>query len=195
MSAAERGAKRGERAMPYYDYKVVPAPRRMKKVRGVNDSDELLAMTLTEAINEHARQGWEYVRAESLSAETPGGWLRRGRAVTQTLLVFRQPRETLGPRLAAAEAGAPAGHPAPTRVEPRPEPRPEPVAVRVPGTDQEPRAEATPIRPVPQRTDRPFVDRVQGLGRREPAVELPAPEPSAPTPLRPNPRLGPAGKD
>ncbi len=170
--------------MTYYDYKVVPAPRRMKKVRGVKDADELLALTLTEAINEQARQGWEYVRAESLTAEAPGGWLRRGREETQTLLVFRQVRETLGPRLAATADGVttsapePARHPAQTRLEPRADPTPAP----------------TPVRASPQPSDRPFVDRLQGLSRGEPPLDVPPKDTSAPTPLRPNPRLGPADR-
>ncbi len=156
--------------MPYYDYKVVPAPRRMKQVRGVKSSDELFALTLSDAINEQARQGWEYLRSESLTAETPSGWFRRGRAETQTVLVFRQARETLGPTLAAEPA--PAARPAETRPQLRPEPAAEPAL-----------------------TGRPFVDRVQSLTRREPALEPPAAEGSAaPTPLRPAPRLGPADR-
>lgn len=151
--------------MPYYDYKVVPAPRRMKKVRGVKTSDELFALTLAEAINEHARQGWEYVRAENLSAEEPAGWFRRGKTDIHAVLIFRQPRETLGPRIAATEEATeahatPAGRPEPT-IEPEGErQRPEPV-------------------------ENVFADLDP-----EPAV----PEPDAPTPLRPGPRLGPASR-
>ena len=58
--------------MNHYEYKVVPAPRRAKRVRGVKAAEELFALTLTDAINEVARQGWEYVRAEHLPAEAPG---------------------------------------------------------------------------------------------------------------------------
>jgi len=105
--------------MTYYDYKAVPAPRRMKKVKGVKSAEELFALTLTEAINEHARQGWEYVRSESLTVEAPGGWFRRGSSDTQTVLVFRQERGTLGPRLAAAgQMGAAADWKADARREP-----------------------------------------------------------------------------
>ena len=74
--------------------------------------EELFALTLTDAINEVARQGWEYVRAEHLPAESPRGWFRGATAGEQTVLVFRRARETLGPRLAAvrpetADDGAP----------------------------------------------------------------------------------------
>ena len=42
--------------MTYYDYKVVPAPKRARKVKGVSGAPDLFALTLTETINEIARQ-------------------------------------------------------------------------------------------------------------------------------------------
>ena len=125
--------------MSYFDYKVVPAPRRAKRSRGVNDPDELLALTLTEAINEHARQGWEYVRAELLAAEAPGRLFRRAKPVDCTLLVFRRPRETLGPKLAVEGTGA-----SDTGTSARAEPVLEPVA----GITAE-ASPASPLRPAP----------------------------------------------
>lgn len=97
--------------MTYYDYKVVPAPRRARKVKGVSAAHDLFALTLTEAINEVARQGWEYCGSETLTSEAPSGWFRRGSVEDQSVLVFRRPREHLSPRLAAAPvepAAAPA---------------------------------------------------------------------------------------
>lgn len=88
--------------MSYYDYKVIPAPKRAKKVKGISGSADLFALTLTEAINEVSRQGWEYYCSESLSISTPGGWFRPSVTEEQTVLVFRKPREHLSPRLAAA---------------------------------------------------------------------------------------------
>jgi hypothetical protein len=153
--------------MTHYDYKVVPAPKRAKKVKGVKLPEELFALTLTEAINEVARQGWEYVRAEHLPAEAPRGWFRGSAPSEQTVLVFRRARESLGPRLAAV--------------------RPEPEAYDTPAP--------APAAPTPA-AERAVVDRMQaGLRRREPALRS-EPEDAAeglqPTPLRPNPRLGPA---
>ena len=83
--------------MTHYDYKVVPAPKRAKRVKGVHGAEELFALTLTEAINEVARQGWEYVRAEHLPAETPRGWFRGAVAGEQT-------RARLPPRRASSSA-------------------------------------------------------------------------------------------
>ena len=90
------------------------------------------------------------------------------------MLVFRRPRETLGPRLAS--------------VRPEPAPPAEPPAAapgRPPSDAGRPSAGATA-------GERAVVDRMR---RREPSVRL---EPVAgdaatpPTPLRPAPRLGPA---
>jgi hypothetical protein len=106
----------------HYDYKVVPAPKRAKRVKGVHSAEDLFALTLTEAINEVARQGWEYVRAEHLPAEASRGWFRAPAAGEQTVLVFRRPREALGPRLAA--------------VRPDPEPAVPPAEIPTPAAER-----------------------------------------------------------
>ena len=111
--------------MTHYDYKVVPAPKRAKRVKGVHGSEELFALTLTEAINEVARQGWEYVRAEHLPAEAPRGWFRGRSRASRRVLVFRRPREQLGPRLAAVRP-----EPAPPTRPRRPAAAPTPAAER-----------------------------------------------------------------
>ncbi len=152
--------------MTHYDYKVVPAPKRAKKVKGVRGAEDLFAMTLTDAINEVARQGWEYVRAEHLPAEAPGGWFRSGKSGEQTVLVFRRGRETLGPRLAAVRPQADDDVPAPTLSAVPPQERA--VIDRLQQRLREP-----PLRLEPLSDD----------------GDLPAP-----TPLRPSPRLGPADK-
>lgn len=159
--------------MNHYEYKVVPAPKRAKRVRGVKGAEDLFALTLTDAINEVARQGWEYVGAEHLPAEAPGGWFRGATAGEHTLLVFRRAHEALGPRLAAVRTDPDAGAPAPG----------EPVAIAL-------------------AAERAAVERVQAsLRHREPQLraeprsgERRAGEPGSegPTPLRPGPRLGPA---
>ena len=87
------------------------------------------------------------------------------------MLVFRRPREGLGPRLAAV--------------------RPEPEAMAEgAGLGELPAAVPGPV----PAAERAVVDRMR---RREPAVRLdplPGEEPVSPTPLRPTPRLGPADK-
>ncbi len=155
--------------MDSYDYKVVPAPRRAKKMRGIRGTEELFAHTLTDAINEVARQGWEYLRAERLPAEAPRGWFRTPAATDQTVLVFRRPREGLGPRIAAShEAGADMDAP----------------SAPVPAPERLPRAETERAPVIPPRHREPArrVEPTPASGEAEPF----------PTPLRPPPRLGPA---
>lgn len=89
-----------------YEYKVVPAPRRVKKIKGVSGAEELFAHTLTEAINDQARQGWEYVRAEHLACEAPRGWLRAPQHAEQDVLVFRRERVRLDPQVDSGIAPA-----------------------------------------------------------------------------------------
>ena len=159
--------------MSHYDYKVVPAPKRAKKIKGVRTAEELFAVTLTDAINEVARQGWEYVRAEHMPAEASRGWFRSALQGEQTVLVFRRLREGLGPRLAAVRPDADTVPAAAQPIEPLAAPAGSPSVA--PG-------------------ERAVIDRMR---RREPSVRLepvPGDEPSPPTPLRPSPRLGPADK-
>jgi hypothetical protein len=161
--------------MTVYEYKVAPAPKRLKRVRGVSSTAELFAVTLAEAINVAARDGWEYVRAESLPAEQAGGWFRRGAEVIETVLIFRRPRETLGPRLAAA----------------RPEPEGEGARLGPVERPVERHPERPAERPLERTAERRAPERPSLAPlRREPRL---GGEPSgAATPLRPGPRLGPA---
>ena len=154
--------------MTAYDYKVVPAPRRARKIKGVKGPDELFAMTLAEAINEVARQGWEYVRTETLIAEGPGGWFRRGISSDHTVMIFRRAREALGPRLAAVTPGQEAPALAPAGERPR-----------------------APERAADRAIERVVVDRLQSTLRHQP-VRFDPDEDDDPSPARPGPRLGPA---
>ena len=131
--------------MSFYDYKIVPAPKRAKKVKGVSGAADLFALTLNDAVNDLARQGWEYYCSEQLSIQTPGGWLSRSRTEEHTVLVFRKPREHLSPRI-AAETGQEAPIPvAPRSAEPQ---RREPSLGGVPAAElARTRAGADPFRP------------------------------------------------
>ncbi len=69
----------GEGAMTFYDYKVTPAPKQLKRIRGVSATADLFAATLAEAINAAAREGWEYrprgVAARDRSVRLVPAWL------------------------------------------------------------------------------------------------------------------------
>jgi hypothetical protein len=138
-----------------YEYRVIPAPRRLKRIKGVSSTAELFAATLTETINAEARGGWEYVRSESLAAEEPGGWLRRGAVVEETMMIFRRPRRQAFPEPAPEQHDPEVQRTRPVvsaQRGPAPGPRRDPEP-HVPAGDREPpRGEDIPtlLRPVPR---------------------------------------------
>ncbi|SDE52008.1 DUF4177 domain-containing protein [Limimaricola pyoseonensis] len=92
--------------MTSYEYKIVPAPRRGQKERGLKTPEDRFARTLEAALTEHGAKGWEYLRAETLPCEERRG-LGRSSTVYHSVLVFRRPL----PGAAATtvqEVGAPA---------------------------------------------------------------------------------------
>lgn len=116
--------------MPRHEYKVIPAPRRGTKSREAKTTEDRFALTLSNLMNELGRDGWEYVRAETLPTEERAGFTKT-RVVEQTVLIFR--RTLAGPgalvagtgegglRTVAAEVPTPRLGPA---VEPTPGPTP-----------------------------------------------------------------------
>ncbi|HDR27410.1 DUF4177 domain-containing protein [Rhodovulum sp.] len=77
--------------MSVYEYRVLPAPERGKRVKGANGAADRFALALTEILNAMAAEGWEYQRAESLPCSERKGLTGRIE-VTQNLLVFRRAR-------------------------------------------------------------------------------------------------------
>jgi hypothetical protein len=72
-----------------FEYKVVPAPTRGKKARGVKTAADRFAKALAEAINTEAAEGWEYLRTDTLPSEERQGLTGRT-TVFQNMLVFRR---------------------------------------------------------------------------------------------------------
>lgn len=97
-----------------YEYKVVPAPKRGEKVRGVKGTEDRFALALTTLMNGLGREGWEYLRTDTLPCEERHGLAQRVSTSYQNMLVFR--------RALAVPATA------------TPQP-PEPVAATLPLTD------------------------------------------------------------
>lgn len=110
--------------MQRYEFKVVPAPRRGEKARGIKTTEDRFAYTLTQVLNEMGRDGWDYVRADALPCDERVG-LTGSKTSFQNMLVFRRPLDAdavqpvarvmtadpvpmvaaqLGPRVGAAEA-------------------------------------------------------------------------------------------
>lgn len=73
-----------------YEYKVVTAPLRAVKVKGLKTTEERFAHMLQEALNDEAREGWEYLRAETLPCEERKGLTGTAKSF-QSVLVFRRP--------------------------------------------------------------------------------------------------------
>ena len=72
-----------------YEYKVIPAPRRGDKARGVKTTEEKFALTLTGVMNALGAEGWEYVRADTLPVDERSG-LTGTKTSYQNMLVFRR---------------------------------------------------------------------------------------------------------
>ncbi|KAA2316217.1 DUF4177 domain-containing protein [Pseudooceanicola sediminis] len=75
--------------MTQYEYKVVPAPTRGIKARGIKTPEGRFANALEEVLNDMAGRGWEYVRAETLPQEERQG-LTGSSSSFRNLLVFRR---------------------------------------------------------------------------------------------------------
>lgn len=75
--------------MQHYEYRVVPAPRKGEKARGLKTTPERFAHTLTALMNDMAREGWDYLRADTLPCDERVGLTGRA-TTTQHVLVFRR---------------------------------------------------------------------------------------------------------
>ncbi|MDO5642441.1 MAG: DUF4177 domain-containing protein [Paracoccus sp. (in: a-proteobacteria)] len=95
--------------MHSYEYAAIPAPLRSEKVKGTKVPSDRYAATLTEAINNMAANGWEYLRAETLPSEERSGLTGRT-TVFHNLLIFRR-EKAIVQELAAGTM--PQAHPAP----------------------------------------------------------------------------------
>lgn len=75
--------------MSGFEYRVVPAPRRGEKARGVKTTEERFALALTQLMNKLGREGWEYQRSDTLPVEERVG-LTGSKTTYQNMLVFRR---------------------------------------------------------------------------------------------------------
>lgn len=83
--------------MQRFEFKVIPAPKRGEKARGVKTTEERFALALTHLMNDLGAEGWDYVRADALPCEERVGFTGT-KTTFQNVLVFR--------RLILAEAEA-----------------------------------------------------------------------------------------
>ncbi|WP_424942937.1 DUF4177 domain-containing protein [Aliiroseovarius crassostreae] len=92
-----------------YQYRVIPAPTKGQKAKGVKTAEDRFAFAMSELLNEMAAEGWEYQRAETLPSEERKGLT--GKTTTfRNMLVFRRARrwDELGEDLASTDEALPA---------------------------------------------------------------------------------------
>lgn len=77
--------------MTVYEYKVVPAPRRPRRVKGVRGTPERYAHMIEELLNEMGADGWSYLRSDSMPVEARQGMLKGRIETYQTVMVFMRP--------------------------------------------------------------------------------------------------------
>lgn len=75
--------------MSGFEYKVVAAPVRGMKAKGVKTPEARFAYMLETVMNDYAAEGWEYVRADTLPATERAG-LTSTQTVWRHVLVFRR---------------------------------------------------------------------------------------------------------
>jgi hypothetical protein len=72
-----------------HEYRVIPAPTRGTKAKTAKTAEDRFALTLQDTMNEMARDGWEFLRAETLPSEERTGLTGR-KTVYHNMLVFRR---------------------------------------------------------------------------------------------------------
>ena len=82
--------------MSKFEYKAVPAPHTGTKAKGVKSTEGRFALSLTDALNEMAAEGWEYVRAETLPCDERKG-LTGSQTSYQNILIFKRFRQDAAP--------------------------------------------------------------------------------------------------
>lgn len=75
--------------MPQYQYRVISAPNRGVKAKGVKTPEDRFSHALEEVMNRMAVEGWEYQRAETLPSVERSG-LTSTTTNWRNVLVFRK---------------------------------------------------------------------------------------------------------
>jgi hypothetical protein len=131
--------------MPAYEYKVVPAPAKGTKAKGLKTGPERFALSLETLMNELGAQGWDYVRADMLPCDERSG-LTGTTTTYMNMLVFRRSSETVVPRQSGAPAVSDFAPPMATKKAAPPVAPAEPVAApALVASRATPGAEVTPF--------------------------------------------------
>lgn len=79
--------------MPEYEYKVIAAPTKGVKAKGIKSVEDRFSNALELKMNEMAAEGWEYQRAEALPSIERSG-LTSTKTTWHNVLVFRRLKDT-----------------------------------------------------------------------------------------------------
>ena len=80
--------------MSYFEYRVVPAPKSVPRVKGVRSPEGRFAVSMAEALNAEGRDGWEFQSSETIDTEVKGGLFSKTKVERLSVLVFRRWVET-----------------------------------------------------------------------------------------------------
>lgn len=119
-----------------YEYRIVPAPAKGLKAKGLKTAEERFAHTLEEVLNEMAAEGWEYQRADTLPSQERSG-LTSTVTEWRNVLVFRKALE-----VSAGATPRPAAEPTPAPAVAAPEPKRETPFAATPAAATAPSADA-----------------------------------------------------
>lgn len=117
--------------MSNFEYKTVALPRIVAKKRRRRQTEaDLVAEQLGQTLNAEAVEGWEYVRAETLTTPGQRSLLKQGIPAAYVVLIFKRAREVVWQRQekpAPQRAETPAAQTAPIP-QAAPAPHPTPMA-------------------------------------------------------------------
>lgn len=91
-----------------YEYKVVPAPVRATKVKGLKTTAQRFSHALAEHMNAEAAGGWQFQRTETLACEERSA-MGRVKTTMQTVMVYARAVGAVRPDASAALAAAQEG--------------------------------------------------------------------------------------
>lgn len=133
--------------MQRFEYKVIPAPRRGEKTKGAKTTEDRFAFALTQLMNSLGREGWDYVRADTLPCDERVG-LTGTKTTFQNMLVFRRALEV--PEAMVPEAELPVPVFAPLRA-PTPDASPTDLGATL-GPAHRPIGQTPPLGPAAKHT-------------------------------------------
>lgn len=76
--------------MSYYEYRVVPAPKVVPRIKGVTGTENLFSLGLEDALNAEGQDAWEYQRSETMTVSAKQGFFRKTVTETVTVLIYRR---------------------------------------------------------------------------------------------------------